>query len=176
MALLYTAPEMARNQILKTAAQQFVEGDVQHWWLPPYNKGVRTRISDDLLWLPFVTAQYVKVTNDTSILTEIIPFIEGDLLQEDQHEIFFEPRISQESGTLLEHCRRAINKGSTAGPHGLPLIGGGDWNDGMNNVGSHGKGESIWLAWFLIHVLHDFAYLLKKNGQEEAVSSLRTSK
>ncbi len=172
MALLYTNPEMARKQILKTAAQQFVEGDVQHWWLPPSNSGVRTRISDDLLWLPFVTAQYVRVTNDASILNEIVPFIEGDLLKENQHESFFTPIISKESATLLEHCRRAVNKGTTVGPHGLPLIGGGDWNDGMNNVGILGKGESIWLGWFLIHVLHDFAYLLTASGQTGAETEL----
>lgn len=168
MALLYTAPQMTRAQILRSAAQQFIEGDVQHWWLPPLNSGVRTRISDDLLWLPFVTAHYLRVTNDLSILQETVPFIKGDLLKEDQQETFFTPEISSESGTLLEHCRRAILKGTTAGPHGLPLIGCGDWNDGMNHVGIQGKGESIWLGWFLIHVLEDFAYILAKSGQPSA--------
>jgi len=167
MALLYTAPKMAREQILRAAGQQFVEGDVQHWWLPPTNSGVRTHISDDLLWLPFVTAKYVRITNDISILKEVIPFIKGELLEKDQHESFFTPEISAESGTLLEHCRRAIQKGSTKGPHGLPLIGGGDWNDGMNNVGRLGKGESIWLGWFIIHVFNDFAFLLEKDGKAD---------
>lgn len=172
MALLHTAPDLARKQILEAASRQFIEGDVQHWWLPPLNNGVRTRISDDLLWLPFATAQYVRVTKDRSILKEVIPFIEGDLLKEGQMEHFFTPKISNQSGTLLEHCRRAIQKGVTAGPSGLPLIGSGDWNDGMNHVGTEGKGESIWLGFFLIHVLHDFAFLLSENGQPGAETGL----
>lgn len=173
LALLYTAPQLAREQILRSASRQFVEGDVQHWWLPPNNSGVRTRISDDLLWLPFATAQYVRVTKDISILEENIPFIKGDLLKDDQHEAFFIPEISEEIGTLKEHCRRAIYKAITTGPHGLPLIGSGDWNDGMNNVGIHGKGESVWLAWFLIHVMNDFAFLLAESGQPEAGEGFR---
>lgn len=165
LALVYSLPHLAREQIIKAASRQFVEGDVQHWWHPPSNGGVRTRISDDLLWLPFVTAQYVRVTHDKSILDEEIPFIKGELLKEDQHEAYFVPEISEEKASLLEHCRRALKKGLTEGPHGLPLIGGGDWNDGMNRVGIHGKGESVWLAWFLIHVMKDFADLLAWNGQ-----------
>ncbi len=164
LALLYSAPQMTREQILRAASRQFLEGDVQHWWQPPSNAGVRTRISDDMLWLPYATAQYVRVTNDTSILQEEIPFIKGELLKEDQHDAFFIPEISSEKGTLIEHCRRALKKGLTEGPHGLPLIGGGDWNDGMNLVGIHGKGESVWLAWFLIHVMNDFADLLAWSG------------
>lgn len=167
MALLYTKPQIAREQILRAASRQFIEGDVQHWWLPPSNGGVRTRISDDLLWLPFVTAQYIRVTKDVSILSENVPFIKGELLTETQHELFFIPDIADERATLLEHCRRAVHKGNTKGSHGLPLIGGGDWNDGMNRVGIEGLGESVWLAWFLIHVLNDFCELLELSGNFE---------
>ena len=170
--MLHAYPEMARTQILRAASRQFIEGDVQHWWLPPSNAGVRTRISDDLLWLPFVTAEYIRVTNDKSILGEQIPFITGQLLNDDEHELFFVPETTNESASLLEHCRRAIQKGSTSGPHGLPLIGGGDWNDGMNRVGIEGKGESVWLAWFLIHVLNDYADLLEWSGDPEARTDL----
>lgn len=165
MALTYAAPYLARKQILLAASRQFVEGDVQHWWHPPSNGGVRTRISDDLLWLPFVTAQYIRVTQDISILHEEVHFIKGELLKEDQHEAYFVPEVAEEKATLLEHCRRALKKGLTEGPHGLPLMGGGDWNDGMNRVGIEGKGESVWLAWFLVHVMNDFADLLAWGGQ-----------
>lgn len=173
-ALVYTAPDIARKHILTAAARQFSEGDVQHWWHPATGGGVRTRITDDLLWLPYVTAQYVRVTNDTSILDETIPFIKGDLLKPDQHEVYFVPEISEESATLLEHCRRSLNKGVTEGIHGLPLIGSGDWNDGMNRVGIEGKGESVWLAWFLIHVMNDFADLLSFANQEGSAEGFRT--
>lgn len=173
MAVVYTAPHITREQILRAASRQFVEGDVQHWWHPPTGGGVRTRISDDLLWLPFVTAHYVRATQDVSILKEIIPFLKGDLLKEDQHEVYFIPEVSTETATLLEHCRRAIHKGLTTGPHGLPLIGSGDWNDGMNRVGIHGKGESVWLAWFLITVMNDFGDLLGTCGEPEACSGYK---
>lgn len=173
-ALVYTVPEIARKHILLAASRQFIEGDVQHWWhATSKGGGVRTRISDDLLWLPYITAHYVRVTKDVSILHEVIPFLKGEILKPDEHEAYFIPEISEESGTLLEHCRRSLSKGMTSGPHGLPLIGGGDWNDGMNRVGIEGKGESVWLAWFLIHVMNDFADLLSFGGQEDSAEGFR---
>ena len=135
MALVYFLPDVARDYILQAAARQYVEGDVQHWWHPQSGAGVRTRCSDDLLWLPFVTAQYVRITGDRTILDQQIPFLEGEKLSPEQEELFQVPTVSAETGTLLDHCRRALKKGMTVGPHGLPLIGTGDWNDGMNRVG-----------------------------------------
>lgn len=173
LALIYSAPQLTRSHILRAAAQQFVEGDVQHWWHPPANGGVRTRISDDLLWLPYAMAQYIRISGDHSILDEVVSFLQGPLLSDNQHEAYFVPTIAAESANLLEHCRRALLKGYTSGPHGLPLIGGGDWNDGMNRVGIHGKGESVWLAWFLIHVMHDFAELLTYTDQNDAAECWR---
>jgi cellobiose phosphorylase len=160
MALVHAAPEIARDHILRAAARQFVEGDVQHWWHPESGAGVRTRISDDFLWLPFVTAHYVRTTGDATILDQIVPFLEAKPLEAQQIESLSIPVVSRTEGTLLEHCRRAIARAATAGPHGLPLIGGGDWNDGLNRVGLGGKGESVWLAWFEICVLNDFTELL----------------
>jgi cyclic beta-1,2-glucan synthetase len=173
MALVYSIPNAAREHIIKSASRQFVEGDVQHWWHPPSGGGVRTRISDDLLWLPFATAHYVRVTGDVSILEEKIPFLQAPPLTEDQHEAYLVPAISNEEASLLEHCRRAIYKSLGVGPHDLPLIGGGDWNDGMNLVGVKGKGESVWLAWFLIHVMQDFADLLSFSSQQESGEGFR---
>jgi cyclic beta-1,2-glucan synthetase len=167
MALVYAAPELSRKQILTAASRQFVEGDVQHWWHAQSGAGVRTRISDDLLWLPYVTTHYVRVTGDIQILDEIVPFLEAPPLDENEHERYFVPATSIERGSLSEHCHRAIARGITAGPHGLPLIGTGDWNDGMNLVGAGGRGESVWLAWFLIDVLQNFAELIGQRGQSQ---------
>jgi cyclic beta-1,2-glucan synthetase len=160
LAFLATRPLIARDQILRAARHQFEEGDVLHWWHPPRGRGVRTRISDDLVWLPFVTAEYVEATGDRSILDEKIPFMTGDLLQKGEDERYgLFPASVAEPASLLEHCRRALAKAITAGPHGLPLIGTGDWNDGMNRVGALGQGESVWLGWFLYHTLTRFADL-----------------
>jgi cyclic beta-1,2-glucan synthetase len=174
LALLSIDPEITRNQILNAAYRQFEEGDVLHWWHPPSGRGVRTRFSDDLLWLPYVTALYIEATGDTALLEEKIPFRIGPLLVPGEHERYGEFPQSQHSQTLLEHCLLAIEKGSTTGVHGLPLIGSGDWNDGMNRVGEKGKGESVWLAWFLCDVLKSFATVCEGIGDIETAGRFRT--
>ncbi len=159
MAFLFTKPELARSQILLAAGRQFTEGDVQHWWHEPSGAGIRSRISDDLLWLPYVVAYYVRTSGDANILQVEIPFLTAPLLADNQHELLSSPESTSERATLFEHCRRATARGLTIGPNGLPLIGTGDWNDGMNLVGAKGKGESVWLAWFLCEVLQGMSEL-----------------
>ncbi len=166
MAFMHSRPQIAREQILRAAAHQFEEGDVQHWWHPPSDAGVRTRFADDLLWMPFVTAHYIETTGDAAILDEIVGFLKGAPLADDEHEVYNQPQHSEQSATLFEHCRRAIEKGCTYGPHRLPLIGTGDWNDGLNRVGVDGKGESVWMAWFLGDVLHKFAAICQSRGEK----------
>jgi cellobiose phosphorylase len=159
MALVYSAPAEARAQILRSAARQFEEGDVQHWWHPLSGIGVRTRITDDLYFLPLVVHHYVVTTGDKNLLNEVVPFIASPILKEDQEEDFNLPSVSEQTGTVYEHCIRALRHGYQLGSHGLPLMGTGDWNDGMNKVGAHGKGESVWNGWFFVTVLNAFADL-----------------
>ena len=164
MALVHAEPQLLREQLLLCASQQFVEGDVQHWWHPPSGRGVRTRCSDDLLWLPLATARYVSATGDTYVLSETIHFLEGRAVNPGEDSYYDLPRRSEKAATLYEHGVRAISKALEFGPHGLPLMGTGDWNDGMNLVGAGGKGESVWLAFFLYDVLTRFSDVARAYG------------
>ncbi len=164
LALMPIDPAIPRFQILNAARHQFEEGDVLHWWHPPSDRGVRTHISDNLLWLPYVTASYVEATGDKTILDEQIPFLTASPLGLDELEHYGEYPKTERTFSIMEHCLRAIEKGSTTGLHGLPLIGTGDWNDGMNRVGERGLGESVWLAWFICDVLNRFSAVCEESG------------
>lgn len=176
MAFAISDPQRLYDQIVLNASRQFPEGDVQHWWHAPSGEGVRTHFSDDLLWLPYACAHYVEVTGDASILDQDVHFIEGPAIAEGAEDAYYTPLVSQNSASVYEHCALTIDKSLATGVHGLPLMGTGDWNDGMNRVGHEGRGESVWLAWFLCIVVERFATLAEARGESERAATWRNSR
>jgi cyclic beta-1,2-glucan synthetase len=173
LALLFAAPHLARQQLLRAASRQFVEGDVQHWWHEPEGQGVRTRFSDDRLWLVFAAIEYINATGDAAVLDEEVPFLEMRQLNPAEHDAYEKPTVSRERASLYEHCVRAVAVNLGVGSHRLPLMGTGDWNDGMSLVGAGGQGESVWLAWFLLSILPRFAELVATRGEHDRADSYR---
>ena len=167
MALAWAAPHMLRQQIVLGASRQFAEGDVQHWWHAPTGAGVRTHFSDDLLWLAHACVLYLRSTGDAALLDEAVPFIEGAAIPEGAEDAYYVPTVGTQTASVYEHAARAIDRSLAVGVHGLPLMGTGDWNDGMNRVGHEGRGESVWLAWFLCQLVHDFAPIARERGDAE---------
>ncbi len=176
MAFATFEPSRLRAQIVLNASRQFVEGDVQHWWHAPGGEGVRTHFSDDLLWLPFACAHYIEVTGDASILDEEVHFLDGAAIPEGAEDAYYAPHTSHASATIFEHCARAIDHSLAVGEHGLPLMGTGDWNDGMNRVGHEGRGESVWLGWFLCSVVSRFAPLATARGEADRAAAWNRSR
>ncbi len=165
LSFLMTRPSLCRQQIVRAAHRQFIEGDVLHWWLEPTGHGIRTRISDSCLWLPFVIGQYIEATGDTAFLDEMVPFVVGPVLAPHEHEVYMRPEASCELGSIFEHGARAIDRTMAVGRNGLALIGAGDWNDGMNRLGLAGEGESVWLSWFIIKTIAHFAPMAEARGE-----------
>ena len=167
MAVIHVWPEITKNQILIHSSHQFLEGDVQHWWHEEKYKGTRTRFSDDRLWLAYVTSEYLKITEDYDILLQKTPFLEDEPLKDFEDEAYRIPKVSDTVATLYEHCIRAIDISLKFGERGIPLMGSGDWNDGMNTVGNKGKGESIWMGWFLYSILNSFVPICERMGEKD---------